>query len=362
VTLTRRELLATAAGGMATCLAAGGCGGTRRARNPDSGVAPPAHPYLRGVNSYTLNYLGAEGRLLGGEPASSYRYLAARGHRIIRLPFEWGHVQPRLGGPLDRRFVGALEREIDVIAKAGMRTVIDVHSSGRHPLALRARHRFGAGISEREFNDVWMRLSDRFAGDRRIHAYDLMNEPFELPDEVWQAFSQSAVAALRAAGDHSLLWIEGNEWSLTGVWRRHQPRPWIEDPAERIVYSAHTYPGRTGQQAQPAPVAGDWRAFLVDLADFVAWLDEFRCRGSIGEVGWPSEVSVGGDPTGEWNRLADEWYALADDSRLDVTYFGASSAYDNWLWAYDGNPNEVPAPGLSRAHSQADVIEAHPSR
>lgn len=349
------------AAGVAAGLGAGACGGPRADRGADAGAARPDRRYLRGVNCYTLNYVAGSGRGHAGEPAASYRYLGARGHRIVRLPFEWGYVQPRLGGPLDRGFMRALEREVAVIADAGMRTIIDLHSSCRHPLALRARHRFAAGISEREFCDVWLRLSDRFAGDRRIYAYDLMNEPFDLPDAVWQAFSQEAVGALRERGDHTRLWIEGNEWSLAGVWRRHQPRPWIDDPAGRIVYSAHTYPGQTGQRAQRVPLGGDGRTFVTNLAGFVAWLDEFRCRGSIGEVGWPSGSSVGAGQGRAWNRLGDAWYSLADESRLDVTYFGASSAYGNWLWAYDGAPNAVPAPGLTRAHSQAKVIEAHPS-
>jgi endoglucanase len=360
--LTRRELLMALTGGaVAAGLATGACGGPRAHPGARAGAAGRDRAYLRGINCYTLNYVAGTGRDDRGEPAASYRYLAARGHRIVRLPFEWGHVQPRLGGPLDRSFVRAIDSEVAAIADAGMRAIIDLHSSCRYPLALRSRLRFAAGISERDFNDVWLRLSDRFAGDRRIHAYDLMNEPFDLPDDVWQAFSQAAVAALRARGDHTRVWIEGNEWSLTGTWRRHQPRPWIDDPADRIVYSAHSYPGQTGQWAQRSPLGSDARTFVTDLADFVAWLDEFHCRGSIGEVGWPSAWSVGAARAREWNRLGDAWYTLADDSRLDVTYFGASSAYDNWLWAYDGNPNAVPAPGLTRAHSQAAVIEAHPS-
>jgi endoglucanase len=282
----------------------------------------------------------------------------------VRLPFEWGYVQPQLGAPLDERFAAAIESEVASIADAGMRAILDVHSSGRHPLAHRPRVHFGDGISQAQFDDVWLRLSERFAGDPRIYAYDLMNEPAGFPDEVWQAFSQGVVEALRAHGDRTLLWIEGNAYSQFFDWREHQPRPWIDDPIDHHAYSAHGYPGRTASQAQRAPHQSDQRDFLEGLRDFLEWLRQFGRPGSVGEVGWPSEREVGEIGAAQWNGLGEAWYSMADAGRLDVTYFGVSSAYDNWLWAYDAPRNgfPVPVPGLRQAESQAKVIEAHLSR
>jgi endoglucanase len=358
--MTRRRLFAAAALGSACAVAAAhGCGGLPAPK--PLGVKRTARgAYLRGVNSYTLNFVVADGHFTG-EPPESYEYLATRGHRLVRLPFEWGYVQPQLGGPLSPRFLTALETEITSVAQAGMQVILDVHSSGRHPTHLRAQRRFGQGISQAQFVDLWARLSERFAGDRRIYAYDLMNEPGDLPDDVWMQFSQGVVDALRRRGDATLLWIEGGAYSQAGAWREHQPRPWIDDPLDRHVYSAHAYPGATATGAQRAPRAHDQEDFLVDLRDFLDWLSEFGCRGSIGEVGWPSGREVGEAGAAAWNRLAHAWYEMTDASRIDVTYFGASSAYDNWLWAYDAPRNGFPVPGLRRAESQAEVIEAHPS-
>lgn len=359
VALTRRALLASA-GVAAVGLAVPGCGSALPPPEPLP-VSPGRGRVLRGVNTYTLNYSAGAHDPPSGEPSSSYTYLARRGHRLVRLPFEWGRAQPVLGRPLAPQFVGALDREVAAIADAGMRVVIDVHSSGRHPMALHAQRRFGAGISTAQFADVWLRLSDRFAGDARIYAYDLMNEPFGMPDEVWQHFSQEAVHALRAHGDRTLLWVEGNALSLASRWREHQPAPWIDDPLDHHVYSAHCYPGEVAIRPQVAPRADDQDAFLRGLHDFLEWLSQYGCRGSIGEVGWPSARRVGRTGASEWNRLGEAWFQMADAGRLDVTYFGASSAYDNWLWAYDAPDNGLHIPGLSVAESQAAVIEAHPS-
>jgi endoglucanase len=355
--LTRRRLLAAGAVGAAVTFV--GCERPRRA--PEAPGATHGRSYMRGVNSYTLNYL-SHGDRVEGEPRSSYAYLAERGHSLVRLPFQWGSVQPLLGAPLDQAFLGAIEDEVAAIGDAGMQVVLDVHSGGRHPTMRDATVHFGEGISPEEFVDVWLRLSERFAGDRRVHAYDLMNEPHAMPNELWQRFSQSAVAALRKRGDRTLLWIEGNDYSLAGSWRENQPAPWIDDPLHRHVYSAHTYPGAAGMEPQKRPGAEDETIFLGALGSFVDWLHEFGCRGSIGEVGWPSERQIGRDAARAWNRLGDAWYARADEAGLDVTYFGASCAYDNWLWAYDAPLNGVHLPGISRAESQAAVLETHPTR
>ena len=199
--------MGAAFGAVATVLSSG-CGEqrlTRRvpSRSPGSGT----HEYLRGINSYTLNYASR------CEPRSSYRYLAARGHRIIRLPFQWGSVQARLGGPLDEPFLRLLTAEVAAIGRAGMRAILDVHSGGRHPDVVKPTSRLGNGISQEQFNDLWLRLSDVFRDDRRVYAYDLMNEPYELADDVWQSYSQGVVQALRAHGDRTLLWIEGNDYA-----------------------------------------------------------------------------------------------------------------------------------------------------
>jgi endoglucanase len=357
--MTRRQLLASAGVGAAGLLAAtSGCDGPLPRPRPLAVKGSPGSPYLRGVNSYTLNYAASDGRFVGEAPAS-YRFLAARGHRLVRLPFEWGYIQPQLGRPLSGRFVAAVESEVAAIAHAGMKVVLDVHSSGRHPLAHRALRHFGAGISQAQFQDLWVRLSDRFGGDPRIYAYDLMNEPDGFSDQVWQSFSQSAVDVLRAHGDNALLWIEGTAYSMPNDWREHQPMPWIEDPVDNHAYSAHAYPGLTSYHPQRHPQANDERDFLVGLRDFLDWLNEFGRRGSVGEVGWPSRRFVGATGAAQWNRLGDAWYAMADAGGLDVTYFGASSAYDNWLWAYDAPHNRFPVPGLQRAESQSAVIEAH---
>lgn len=337
---------------------------------PASTPAPPASTprpaddggYLRGVNSYSLAYIAGSDPRYRSEPPSSYRYLASRGHKIIRLPIPWGKLQPQLGGPLDPNFQAAMLREVANIRAAGMRTVLDLHAYFRHPTSESAAV-VGDGISQAQLDDVWLKLSALFKDDESVYAYDLMNEPYDMPSSVIEEASQGMVTALREAGDDKLLWIEGNNYSLTRSWRRNHPRPWISDPARNFVYSAHYYVGGVGNDNRdyPGTIDGDpVEQALADLEVFTDWLEEYDERGSIGEVGWPSARSNASWK--QWNDLHERWYQAADAAGLDVTYFGASSAYDEHLFAYDAPENSFdPVPGISQAESQASVIERHPS-
>jgi hypothetical protein len=79
-------------------------------------------------------------------------------------------------------------------------------------------------------------------------AYDLMNEPANLPTidgrssaQVWEEASQSALDAIRAAGDEKLVMVAGYQYSHARHWAEQHPQDWIEDPADNIRYAAHHY-------------------------------------------------------------------------------------------------------------------------
>lgn len=329
---------------------------------------------LRGVNVYDLAwYAGYHGTTFEGQPQAGYDYLARRGVKLVRLAFMWPALQSSLGAPLSADYLGAIRQQVTRAGNAGMKVVLDLHNGCHYPdpnpIPGHNVKACGGGVSQQDLNDVWLRLSQVFKGNPAVLAYDIMNEPNHMQAVVWQQFSQGTVNALRAAGDRTQLWIEGTSYSGIDNWVRDQPRPWITDPANDIVYSGHQYFADSaypdGYNISDYPVSAN-RA-IPDLQRFIAWCGKFQVRCSVGEVGWPSsEKSTSWQ---QWNALAQRWYDLADKARLPVAYFSATSAFDEPNAAYSAVHNDdgcgrsgIPAcspPPIDTAHSQAQVIEKH---
>ena len=350
------------------------------ASNQSFTLAAPAFKYLRGVVYQDFLTMGALGEPYAPPVRSvaEFQFLADRGHRIIRLPTQWGPpdwgsppacLQPTLGSALDPFFMTRLHQEIDNIHQAGMTTILELQGGCRYP-GDHSSAICGNGITQSDVNDLWVKLSNEFKNDRGVSAYDVMNEPYNISTAVWQKYAQGIVDAIRANGDNKLIWMEGVNWSGAASWGTNNGPPWINDPANNILYSAHTYPptsnGGAWTDAAYYPADDAWPK---QLDDFTSWCQKYNVRCGIGEVNWPSSViSIDWKA---WNALGELWYQRADAANLTVTFFAVATTFDDPTLAYvhgAGNgysttpPSTVNMAKLDTGLSQTPIIEAHPSQ
>lgn len=144
--------------------------------------------YTRGVNLAGAEF-AADAAHLPGTYATDYAYpaaaeiqaMAARGHKIVRVPFRWERIQPTRGAALNSTELGRLHAVVDAARTAGLRVVLDVHNFARYIPSGGAELVLGtSSLPVSDLVDLWTRLSASFVNDPGIYAYGLMNEPHDL--------------------------------------------------------------------------------------------------------------------------------------------------------------------------------------
>jgi hypothetical protein len=176
------------------------------------------------------------------DSTATFQYLATQGVRVVRLPFRWERLQPRLDSALNIAAVAALKDAVLRANQAGLSVILDMQNFGRYVTSTGTRLIGTSALPNAAFADFWSRFASAFAGVPGVAGFDLMNEPHDLASVgVWQQASQQALTAVRAAGSKTLILVEGYDWAGDHNWSRVEPTPWIVDPAANFRYEAHQY-------------------------------------------------------------------------------------------------------------------------
>jgi hypothetical protein len=209
-------------------------------------------PNVNPTSTFSNANGGTHGRDYHYDGQATFDYLAARGARLIRIPFRWERIAPRLGRRLDQVEVGRLKAAVGLAHRAGLRVVLDMHNYGGYYLS-EGRKGIRRGLGSRQirlsaFADAWRRISIHFRRNPAVVGYGLMNEPVDLPKVgttpprvVWERASQAALTAIRANRDRKWVMVSSYPWG--GVWAfgANHPNAWIRDPVDRVRYEAHQY-------------------------------------------------------------------------------------------------------------------------
>jgi Cellulase (glycosyl hydrolase family 5) len=211
-------------------------------------AAPSNNPY----SSFSNANPGVYGIDYHYDTRPTFDYLASVGIGVVRIPFRWERVQPRLGHALDE---AELQRMKDVVARAnaaGLDVILDMHNYGAYYISDGSRGlRRPIGSAEvpiERFAEVWGRLARHFQDNRGVIGYGLMNEPIGLaavvelsPAEVWEMASQAALNRIRFRGDKTTVLVSGYLWSGVRSWTQQHPDAWIKDNLGKFRYEAHHY-------------------------------------------------------------------------------------------------------------------------
>jgi len=201
--------------------------------------------------SYAVDYWYPSDGSYSNDPVTgknSFAYLASRGIKLVRIGCRWERIQPTLGAPLSSTELTRLKRSISRAKTAGLSVVLDVHNYGAYYMSDGRAPLGSSGCTAAHFVDLWKRLSDNFASNASVVAYDIMNEPYigagisadgyASPAKAWEAYTQQVVDGIRSYKDPKLIMIP----TYAGLERTPATHamPWIKNGGD-IMYTSHHY-------------------------------------------------------------------------------------------------------------------------
>ncbi|MDD5571440.1 MAG: cellulase family glycosylhydrolase [Bacteroidales bacterium] len=153
------------------------------------------------------------------------------------------------------------------------------------------------------YQDFWTKLATEIKGCSGTAGYDIMNEPFDMPNaNVWPTAAQAAVNGIRSVDTNTTIYVEGNQWASAENWITYNNNLNINDAYNKLVYEAHQYfDNGSGQYTQTydqvgaSPTSG-----VTRVQPFLTWLQQKGAKGFVGEFGVP-------DNDARWLVLLDNF-------------------------------------------------------
>jgi endoglucanase len=283
---------------------------------------------------------GIYGRDYSYNSERTVAYFCVQGLRLLRVPFRWERIQPRLGEALDDAELKRLKTIVAWARKHHGEVILDVHNYGRYCIRRHGKkqeciidQRTGSAVavSRQDFADLWRRLSQAFRDESTVCAYGLMNEPHDMGTSDWHAISQAAVDAIRGEKDHRLILVAGDGWSNAHRFPEvNGARAWIKDATGQIAYEAHCYfdHDNSGKYEldYDEELTRDSRLeerAEARLAPFVRWCQQNRVRGFLGEYGIPASDE-------RWLKVLARFLHALDDAGMDSCYWAAGERWGNY--------------------------------
>ncbi|OCX19162.1 cellulase [Stutzerimonas xanthomarina] len=218
---------------------------------------------------------------------ADFKRYADLGMKLVRLPFRWERLQPKLNTELNAAELSRLMATLDHARKHDVQVILDMHNYYRYYGKLIA----SGDVPISAFADSWRRIARKVANHPAVYGYGLMNEPHSTNGK-WPAAALAASKAIREIDRKGWIYVAGDRWSSAYHWPSYNTQlvsdPWMRDPKNNLIYEAHLYLDKdfSGSYANRGAVYGPMTG-VGRAKPFVEWLRKHGLRGFIGEHGAP---------------------------------------------------------------------------
>lgn len=326
-------------------------------------AAPPvpaglAHPLAyTGVNLSGGEFGGTKPPLFGKSftypTPAEMDYFAGKGVNIIRLPFHWEVLQPKLSGPLDPTEFARFQTVVDAATSKGLTVILDPHNYARYDGQIVG----SPEVPDAAFADFWSRLAVPFAQNPRVW-FGLMNEPHDMPSAQWLGAANAAIASIRKTGAKNLILVPGNNWTGAHSWVGSGPDAnsammlGVQDPANHFIYEVHQYLDPDSSGTKPtivSPTVGVER-----LTKFTDWCRAHHTQAFLGEFG--------GSDSPEAAQAVENTLAFMEKNRdvwTGFTWWSAGPWWGSYMFTLEPKDGQDrPQMAILRPHFQVKATIA----
>lgn len=248
-------------------------------------------------------------------------YFNSKGLKLIRLPFKWERMQHDLSGELDSAELARFKRFVSAAQERDMYIITDLHNYGRRYVNGVKTIIGTNGLTVEHYADFWKKFAVELKGYTNIYGHGLMNEPYDLSDNViWFEMAQAAINAIREVDTEKTIIVGGDDWSSAERWKeRSDTLKYLTDPSDNLMFEAHVYFDidasgsykSSYEEENCHPLKGVER-----VTPFADWLKENGFRGLVGEYGVPANDE-------RWLETMDNFLQFLQAEGITATYWAA---------------------------------------
>ncbi len=214
-------------------------------------------------------------------------YFISKGMNVFRLPFMWERIQNDQNGPLNQEELARIKDFVAYATSKQARVILDPHNGARYYGEVIGLDGDQGALPEAAFKDLWIKLAAQFKDNDKV-IFGLMNEPNEMPSELWRDDANAAIVAIRSTGASNLILVPGNAWTGAHSWSDDSYGTPNATVMKEIVDSANNYAIEVHQymDSDSSGTSANCVSETIGsqrLVGFTDWLRANNVRGFLGE-------------------------------------------------------------------------------
>jgi len=189
------------------------------------------------------------------------------------------------------------------------------------------------GLTQTNFANLWTKIATAYASNATVYAYDLMNEPHDMPvattsgnydsTSTWTLAAQAAIDAIRAVDTTHFIIAELDGWAGGHAFTANygsSPTPWWTDSASKLVYSFHEYFDNDYSGSYASAFASTNNSNISgDVTPIMSWAQTNSLNLHCGEFGVPNQP--------DWQVCLTTFLDLCNTYNVWTNHWAAGDVY-----------------------------------